>query len=150
MTGALVGGDVFVVLRRVLGRGENRDILADHLGGLVAEHPLTGLVEHHDPSVLVDDDDAVGRRLEHAREAHVRDASRPVCAWVDFSHMAERAGSCPACKRTDQAMLTNRPAATPSTAALPAISHCGYRPATLARLGINALMSLLRRRDPVR
>jgi len=53
----------------------------------IREHPLTGLVEHHHPSVLVDDDDTVGRGLEHAREAHVRDASRPVCAWVDFSHV---------------------------------------------------------------
>jgi hypothetical protein len=57
-----------VVLRAIWLVHEEIDVLAQHVGGGVAEHALGGAVERDDQALHVDDDDPIDRRIEQGLE----------------------------------------------------------------------------------
>jgi hypothetical protein len=66
--GVAVVGQIAVMLVGVAARHQGFDVAADHLGSRIAKKFLAGLVEGKNGAALVDDDDAVDSRIEHARQ----------------------------------------------------------------------------------
>ena len=66
--------DVAVVVRAMRLRHQHADVLPEHLGFAVAEHPLGGGVERLDAAARIDDDDAVDRGVDDRAPARVGDA----------------------------------------------------------------------------
>jgi hypothetical protein len=68
LAGLHVPPHVAVVLALVGCRHQQAHVLANDLGGRVAEHALGGPAEFLDHAVVVDDDDGVDRGIEHRTE----------------------------------------------------------------------------------